>query len=225
MKKRLPCENTGCLLAADPSAPDYVFVKAFQLFQAMSPQLAADVFRSLRENSREIYKGALISLANERRLRPVFIQRKSVDAQIDWLVKTVKLKSSDGAAEHILQIWLLKCHKDLLVDFLDAVGVPHDGDGSVEELPDELDAQKVGPAIDKLLETRSPELVATYLWMFQTQKPGGWPPLTVRLHEDPRLRFGAAAVSEEKEESTTDETEPDSEPEPAAASTGEPEEA
>lgn len=195
MKKRLPCKITGCLLRATPSSLDTDLVRAFQLFQAISPQLAADVFRSLRENSREVYKGALISLANERRLRPVFIQRKPLDAQIDWMVKTVKLKASDSAAEHILQIWLLKCHKDLLVEFLDAIGVPHDGEGSVEELPDELEAEKLGPAIDKLLESRSPELVATYLWMFQTQKPGGWPPLNVCLHEDSRLRFAGIGAS------------------------------
>jgi hypothetical protein len=166
----------------------------------MSPQLAEDVFRGLRENNRDVYKGALISLANERRLRPVFIQRKPLDAQVDWMVKTVKLKASDSAAEHILQIWLLKCHQDLLVDFLDGIGVPHDGEGSVEELPDELDADKVAPAIDRLLESRSPELVATYLWMFQTQKPGGWPPLTVCLHEDARLRFPTAGSTSEPKE-------------------------
>jgi len=131
-------------------------VRAYQLFQAVSDPLAEDVFRSLRETHRDVYKGVVISLAQERRLRPVFIQRKPVDAQIDWLVKTVKLKSSDGVAEHILQVWLLKSHKDLLVGFLDGLGIEHDGEGSVDELPDELDAEKLGQAIDGVLQTHPP---------------------------------------------------------------------
>jgi len=169
--------------------------------------MAEEVFRNLRETSRDVYKGVIISLAQERRLRPVFIQRKPVDAQVDWLVKTAKLKSSDGVVEHVLQVWLLKSHKELLIDFLDAIGVAHDGDGTVDELPDELDADKVGPAIDVLLKDRSPELVATYLWVFQMQKPGGWPALTERLLEDSRLAFGATAPAAIPEEVTAPETE------------------
>lgn len=197
-----------------------IFVRAFQLFQAISPKLAADVFRDLRENSRDIYKGALVSLANERRLRPVFLQRKPVEAQIDWLVKTAKLKSSDAAAEHILQVWLLKSHKELLVDFLNAMDLAHDGEGSVDELPEELDSEKVPAAIDVLLAKWSPELVATYLWVFQMQRPGGWPPLTVRLHEDPRLRLGPG-VPVAKAEATSPEPEPVAEEEESNAKTEE----
>jgi len=173
--------------------PNPTPVRAYQLFQAVSDALAEDVFRSLRETHRDVYKGVVISLAQERRLRPVFIQRKPVDAQIDWLVKTVKLKSSDGVAEHILQVWLLKSHKDLLVGFLDGLGIEHDGEGSVDELPDELDAEKLGQAIDGVLQTHPPELVATYLWVFQMQKPEGWPALIEILREDARLRLGAPA--------------------------------
>jgi len=183
--------------------------------------MAEEVFRNLRETSRDVYKGVIISLAKERRLRPVFIQRKPVEAQVDWLVKTAKLKSSDGVVEHVLQVWLLKSHKELLIDFLDAIGLPHDGDGTVDELPDELDADKVGPAIDVLLKNRSPELVATYLWVFQLQKPGGWPPLTERLQQDPRLAFGSTDASVDSAPVAVVETAPDPEPDSGA----EPEEA
>ncbi len=171
-------------------------MRAYQLFQAISPGLAAEVFRSLRESQRDIYKGVIISLAKDRRLRPVFVQRKPTEAQIDWLVKTSRLKGSDSVAEHVLQAWLLKAHQDLLIAFLDGMGIPHDGEGSVDDLPDELDEEKLDPAIQAILNGRPPELVATYLWVFQMQKPGGWPVLTRRLQEDERLRLSPAAKAE-----------------------------
>ena len=170
-------------------------MRAYQLFQSISPALAEDVFRNLRETNRDVYKGVVLSLAQERRLRPIFIQRKPVEAQIDWLVKTAKLKQSDGVDEHILQVWLLKSHKDLLVEFLDQLGISHDGEGSVDELPDELDDTKLRAAIDAVLTSRPGELVATYLWVFVMQKPDGWALLNELLRSDPRLRLGAIAAA------------------------------
>jgi hypothetical protein len=172
-------------------------VRAYQLFQLLSPGFAAGVFRSLREDQKDVYKGVVVSLAKERKLRPVFVQRKPIEAQLAWLVKTVRLRGCDSIAEHILQAWLMKSHQDLLVAFLDGVGIPHDGTGSVEgDLPEDLDADKLAATVDAVLEGRTPELVAAYLWVFKMQKPDGWPGLTRLLREDPRLRLGASSPEE-----------------------------
>jgi len=167
-------------------------VKAYQLFQAVSPELATGIFQSLRDDHKEIYKSSLMSLAAQKRLRPVFIQRKSVDQQIAWMVSTAKLKASDSVAENLLQVWLLKTQKDMLTQFLDGLGVEHDEDGMVEDLPETLDAKKLKSAVDGLLKTFPAENVALYLHLFQTQQPGGWEPLTELLASDSRLQFGDA---------------------------------
>jgi len=173
-----------------PGRP-YIRVRAYLLFQLVTPGFAQGVFRSIREEQKDVYKGVVVSLAQERKLRPVFVQRKPIDDQIAWLAKTVRLKGCDSIAEHILQVWLMKSHQDLLVAFLDGVGIPHDGTGSVQDdLPEELDADKLAATVDAILVGRSPELVAAYLWVFQMQKPEGWSELTRLLQEDPRLRLG-----------------------------------
>jgi len=52
--------------------------------------------------------------------------------------------------------------------------------------------------------------VATYLWVFQMQKPEGWPALIEILREDARLQLGAsvpAATPEAGPEVSSDEAE------------------
>lgn len=83
----------------------------------------------------------------------------------------------DNLAEQILQIWLLKGRPQMLTEFLDAIGVEHNGSGEVEQLPDAIDAAKARSGIERLLKKFPPRHVAVYLHLFQMQKEGGWPGL------------------------------------------------
>ena len=62
------------------------------------------------------------------------MQRKPAKAQIEWLVKNIKLKGSEEIAEHVIQLWLMKAHQNLLIQFLDGIGIEHDGEGAAEDL-------------------------------------------------------------------------------------------
>ena len=60
-------------------------------------------------------------------------------------------KVSDTLATHLLQAWLLGAHKPMLCDFLDAVGIKRDEDGTVEDLPDSPAKEKMQKAVDQLV--------------------------------------------------------------------------
>ena len=143
-----------------------------------------------RDNERSVYQNALATMAGNRKLRPIFIQRKPLTEQYAWFEKTLKLKPSDTIGEHLLQAWLLAGHQDLLAAFCDAMDIEHDGKGSVQgDLPDELDADKLDAAVDTLLETRDPRLVTLYLQIFNIQTADGWPAITAKLESDERLKL------------------------------------
>lgn len=167
-------------------------MKAYQIFQAISPELGHTLFQDLRNEHRDAYKGVLVSLAAKRRLRPVFVQRKPAPQQIDWLYKSCQLKPVDDVAENMLQVWLLKSQKALLVRFLDEIGVEHDENGTVEDLPESIDDKKLKKAVDILLKEFPGEHVKLYLHVFQLQRPGGWDNLGQLLETDPRLAFRLA---------------------------------
>ena len=116
-------------------------MKAFEIFQEISPETTQSVFQFLRDEQREVYTASLSSLAANRKLRPVFVQRKPAAAQIEWLAKNIKLRGSAEIAEHVMQLWLMKAHQDVLVQFLDGVGIAHDGEGAAEVISLMLDGR------------------------------------------------------------------------------------
>lgn len=154
-----------------------ILMKAHQLIHAIGPDLQKEIISYLQTEQRAAYRAVLDNLAVQRKLRPVFLQKKTKDQQAAWLLDQLGFKSSEAVAEQILQIWLLKGRPQMLVEFLDAIGVEHNGSGEVEQLPDAIDAAKARSGIECLLKKFPPRHVAVYLHLFQMQKEGGWPGL------------------------------------------------
>nr|WP_226894611.1 hypothetical protein [Luteolibacter marinus] len=141
-----------------------------------------------RDNDRNVYKSAVATLAQSRKLRPVFIQKKPLPEQYAWILKTLKSKAADTIGEHILQAWFMAGNQEMLAKFCDVIGLEHDGKGSVTgELPTELEAAKLDEAVDALLASHDPKLVTLYLRVFNLQRFGGWDTLTAKLESDSRL--------------------------------------
>ncbi len=163
---------------------------AYELFQNVKPSIVQDMFQWFRDEDRNLYKTALGSLATNRKLRPAFVQKKPVTEQIDWMHKTLQLKTSDMIGEHILQVYFMKGQESMLVIFCDAMEIPHDGKGQVEgDLPETLDADKLKTAVDALLEKNDAALVSLYLHTFNIQTPDGWTELGEILKNDERLKL------------------------------------
>ena len=162
-------------------------MQAHQIFQAIEEETADSVVQFIRENHRDVYKASMASLAIERKMRPVFIQKKPAASQISWIGKQLRVRGSNGIGEHLLQLWLLKAHRDLIIQFLGEMEIEHDGEGGVDDLPEKLDEGKLETAVDGLFEKFPPEVVTIYLHVFQMQTPEGWSELEDLLGKDERL--------------------------------------
>ena len=158
------------------------------LFRNIPDSLSHEILEFLRTDERDMYKTALATLAAQRKLRPVFVQRKPVPKQISWLKETLQLRTSDGVAEHIFQIWFLKAKAEMLVTFLDELGIEHDGEGSVEgSLPETMEDEKLKTTLDDLVSKHDPKLVTLYLRIFNLQTKDGWANIEALLESDERL--------------------------------------
>lgn len=176
---------------------------AYELFQVMKPETALSILQYLRDEQRDVYKATLNSVAANRKLRPVIVQRKSVAEQMAWILKNLRIRSAGEISTQVLQLWLLKGHTDLLNRFLDGLGIEHEDTGAADDLPDTLDAEKLESAITGLLKDFDPEIVSIYLHVFQGQKTGGWPELAEQIAKRPELQLGsdtaAAKTSDQAE--------------------------
>lgn len=159
----------------------------------MSPALATEILVWLQANQKPIYKAAIQGLANQRNLRPVFVERKPAAERQLWLKAALGRKLSNDIGEHVLQAWLLGAHRRMLCQFLDALEIAHDDDGTVEQIPPSPPVEKVNAAVDALLVDHSPEAIGVYLRSFRgMDKSSDWPALRERLESDDRLKLGAA---------------------------------
>lgn len=172
------------------SRPDTKTVKAYEIYTAVDPAVVHSMLDWFRAHDRNVYKSAVATLAQARKLRAIFVQRKSLQDQYAWILKTLQSKACDTIGEHLVQAWLMAGNKEMLAAFCDIVGIAHNGEGSVTgDLPAEIDAAKLDAAVDELLGRFDPKVVTVYLRVFNLQKPGGWPTLEAKLESDERLKL------------------------------------
>ncbi len=163
-------------------------MKSYELYSAVDPAFVSQMLDWFRANDKNVYKSAVATLATNRKLRPVFIQKKSMVEQYAWIQKTLKLVACETIGEHLLQAYLMAGQQSLLAMFCDGMGIPHDGKGSVVgDLPKKLDSERLASTIDRLVDIFDPKLLTVYLHCFNMQLPGGWPELSEKLTSDPRL--------------------------------------
>ena len=110
-------------------------MRSHEIFQKLSPALAAKIFTFLQTEQKPVYKAAIQGLANQRNLRGVFVERKPPGERFPWMQAALRRPLSESLATHILQAWLLGAQKEMLCDFLDRMEIKHDDDGTVDELP------------------------------------------------------------------------------------------
>ncbi|HVM49603.1 MAG TPA: hypothetical protein VMU04_16365 [Candidatus Acidoferrum sp.] len=160
-----------------------------ELFGFMSPALALEILTYAFENDKPLYRATLSAVAEARKLRPVFLERQPKPQRHAAMLTTLTRPALDMVTANLIRGWLLKKHKDMLSDYLNALGIAHQ-EGVVEDLPTAMDDAKLRAAVDALLAKYPPEIVAVYLHAFNEMNEKEWPNLTALLNSDLRLQLG-----------------------------------
>ena len=161
-----------------------------ELLGFMSPSLANDILNWTYEAERPTYKAALQAVANARKLRLVFLERQPRPQRHATMVSALNRPQLEMEAGTLLRTWLVKKYKDMLVDFLNSLGLEHE-DGVVESLPETMEDEKLKAAVEALLAKYPHEVVGVYLNAFNDMNEANWPNLKEMLEGDPRLVLGA----------------------------------
>ena len=164
---------------------------AYQLYSAISKDLQSEIITYLDKEHRQAYRMVLGTLSAQRKLRPVFMERKQRPEQHKFINEQLRVRPNNSVTEQVIQIWLLKSQQGMLKAFLDALGIEHK-DGEVENLPEEISQEKAAAAIAALLAEYPAERAALDLHMLQMQRANGWPGLTAAIAAEPKLQIAAA---------------------------------
>ena len=161
-----------------------------ELFGFMSPTLANEIITFTFENEKPAYRATLNAVAESRHVRPVFLERQPKPQRHATMASSLAKPTLEVAASNLIRTWLIKKHKSMLVDFLNALDIKNE-EGVVDDLPKSMDDAKLKTAVDGLLDKYPPEAVAVYLNAFNDMNEANWPNLKSLLETDSRLQLGA----------------------------------
>lgn len=169
-------------------------MRPYEIFAQLSQPRADEIFSYLLAHDKPFYKATIELLAQQRKLRAVFVLRKTPPERHLWMHEVLSKRQSNAVSAHLLQAWLVGGHPKLLCDFLDALGIAHEENGTVDKLPPPPEKEALQKAVDTLLEKHDRELAAIYLHCFQALEDTGWTVLDEMLAADERLRFPSAST-------------------------------
>jgi len=152
--------------------------------QGVARETLDHAFTSDKEN----YRLSLKAVAEARKVRPVFLQRKPRSERHREMLATLCRPQLEAVASQLLCGWLLKAHAAMLADFLDSLGIAHEK-GVLSQCPPTMEDAKLGAAVDTLLAKYPQQKVAVYLHVFYATSDARWPNLEALLRTDPRLQL------------------------------------
>jgi hypothetical protein len=159
-----------------------------ELLAAMSPKLATQILEDTFAEDKPLYKVTLQAVAVARKCRPVFLERQPRSQRHTAMAVTLSRPAQKLVADNLVRGWLLKKQNPMLVDFLDALKIPHEK-GVVENVPPTVDDALLKGAVETLLAKHPPEAVAVYLHSFSSMEGVQWPNLDELLLTDARLKL------------------------------------
>jgi hypothetical protein len=92
----------------------------------MAPDQARALLEALKEKAPVAYAQSLGLTAGALKARPVFLQRQPPERRAELVRKALGRVVSDPIAEEMLAVYFLECRNELLVEWLDAIGLEHD---------------------------------------------------------------------------------------------------
>ncbi len=107
-------------------------MRAYQIFASMPPERASGLFSALREKAPLAFHQALAVASAALKARPVWLAKQPFEKQAEAARRALSRVTTNLAAEEMLATYFLECQRELLVEWLDALGIAHK-DGSLEE--------------------------------------------------------------------------------------------
>jgi hypothetical protein len=110
-------------------------MRPYQIFAAMPPERARELFAALAEQAPGAWAQTLALAAGALRARPVFLRRLPFERRAEAARRALARVASDPVAEEMLAAYFLECRKPLLVEWLDRLGLAHEEGALRDEKP------------------------------------------------------------------------------------------
>jgi hypothetical protein len=156
-------------------------MRAYQVFASLPPERAPDLFALLREKSPLVFQQALAVASAALKARPVYLARQPFEKQAEAARRALSRVAANVVAEEVLASYFLQCQADLLVEWLDSLGLAHEKGTLSEERPAEPPPDVLRKAVDALRAKGDDWNRELLLRAFAAQDAIDWPALETLL--------------------------------------------
>jgi len=158
-------------------------MRSYQVFASLSPDRSTELLRTLSEKVPAIFAQALGAACVAMRARPVYLQRQPFEKRAQAIRRALARVAADPIAAEVLAVYFLECRKELLVEWLDLLGLAHK-DGVLEaDTPAPPPEAKLRDAAETYLASSDDPDRRLLLRAFAAQEAIAWPALDALLAE------------------------------------------
>jgi hypothetical protein len=156
-------------------------MRSYQVFAAMSPERANAFLRGLQEKAPAMFEQAVAAASAAMKARPVYLSRQPFEKRAQAVRRALARVSANPVAEELLAVYFLDCRKELLIEWLDTLGLEHEeGTLRADSPPPPPDAQ-LARAVQSFREKGPDPDRELLLRAFAAQSAIDWPNLEAHL--------------------------------------------
>jgi hypothetical protein len=158
-------------------------MRPHEIFAAMDPDHAKSFFARLAEQSPPMFAQAVHAAADALKSRPQYLMKQPMDKRSAAVRRVLSRVSSGSVAEEMLAIYFLECRSEVLVEWLDLVGLEHEKGVLNEAKPPEPAEDELKKHVAKYRGLDDDPDRELLLQAFAAQGSIDWPVLDELLRE------------------------------------------
>jgi hypothetical protein len=110
-------------------------MKPHQVFARMTPERAVELLGAIKQKLPAVYTQAVGAACVTLHARPQFMMKQPADKRAHFVRQALSRVAAAPIAEEVLAAYFLEVKRDLLVEWLDAVGVEHENGALKQDEP------------------------------------------------------------------------------------------
>ena len=159
-------------------------MRSYQVFAKMTPEEAVTMMKGLQEKAPAMFSQAVDAAAVAIKARPVYMRRQPFEKRAAAVRRTLARVAANPVADELLAVYFLECRKDLLVDWLDLLGLAHEDGALEDDVPEQPDEAKLASSVKEYLAKDDDRERDLLLRAFAAQAAIDWPALDALLEAE-----------------------------------------
>jgi len=156
-------------------------MKPHQVFARLSPERAFLLLTKVQEKLPGVYTQAVGAACVTLKARPQFMMKQSKEKRAAFVRQALSRFAAAPIAEEVLAAYFLEVRRDLLTEWLDALGIEHENGVLKNDNPAEPPRATIEAAVGKFRSGADAEDRQLLLEAFAAQSAVEWPSLDAVL--------------------------------------------